>query len=427
MITFDEILTSSYLVGGAVRDMLLGRECSDQDFVVVGRSIDDMLNAGLKMVGHDFPVFIDTDTSNEFALARTERKSGIGHKGFTVNADPTVTLEEDLQRRDLTINAIALGDDGTLVDPWGGRDDIEKRILRHVSDSFADDPLRVLRVARFAAELSELGFTIAPETQQLMSGMVRSGELNTLTVERVWKEMKKAMATPRPSVFFSVLRDCGALKVILPELDALFGVPQPPKHHPEIDTGLHTMMVLDMSASLSPDFDVRFASLLHDLGKATTPEELLPAHHDHEKESARLVKNVCARFKVSAETTAVAVAVADFHAICHRAMELTAKRMLALFEDLDAFRKPDRLFKFTKACEADARGRTGFEDREYSQPFILMESFDAACQVTGKSLIKEGASPDKKLGQKIHARRVGAISARLVETKKTLLQKGSKR
>ena len=393
-----------YLVGGAVRDKLLGMAVKDRDWVVVGATPEEMTTHGYKMVGADFPVFLHPDTKEEYALARTERKSGRGYKGFTVYAGADVTLEQDLARRDLTINAMAEDSAGRLFDPFHGAADLKRGILRHVSPAFAEDPLRVLRVARFAARF---GYPVAPETLALMQTIVAAGEMETLVAERVWSEMERALGEKQPVRFFEVLRECGALQRLLPELDALFGVPQPPEHHPEIDTGVHTFMVLAQAARLSPDPRVRFAALVHDLGKGATPAAQWPKHHGHEQRSVALVRAVCERLRVPNEFRDLAVLVARYHAHCHRAAELRDDTLLETLEALDAFRRPERVEAFVLACEADARGRTGYEDRLYPQADIFRRAFDAARAVDTAALAagRSGA----QIGVAIHTARIGAI------------------
>lgn len=393
-----------YLVGGAVRDKLLGLPIKDRDWVVVGATPEAMSARGYKMVGADFPVFLHPDTKEEYALARTERKSGRGYKGFTVYAGADVTLEQDLARRDLTINAMAEDGSGRLFDPFHGADDLKRGILRHVSPAFAEDPLRVLRVARFAARF---GFAVAVETMALMQEIVAAGEMEMLVAERVWSELERALGEKQPVRFFEVLRECGALKRLMPELDALFGVPQPPEHHPEIDTGVHTFMVLAQAARLSTDARVRFAALVHDLGKGTTPAAQWPKHHGHEQRSVTLVRAVCERFRVPNEFRDLAVLVARYHAHCHRAAELRDDTLLETLEALDAFRRPERVEAFVLACEADARGRTGYEDRPYPQAEIFRRAFDAARAVDTAALATGRSGPE--IGAAIRKARINAI------------------
>jgi tRNA nucleotidyltransferase (CCA-adding enzyme) len=399
----------TYLVGGAVRDRLLDLPVAEQDWVVVGASADDMLAAGFKPVGKDFPVFLHPDSGEEYALARTERKRGHGYHGFEVHAAPDVGLADDLKRRDLTINAIAQSDGGELIDPYGGRADLDARLLRHVSPAFEEDPLRVLRVARFAARFAPLGFTIAPDTLELMHRMAASGELDTLVAERVWKETRRALALDAPRVYFQTLRDCGALAAVFPEIDALFGVVQPPRHHPEIDAGVHTLMVVDQAARLTGDVAVRFAALVHDLGKARTPQDILPSHHGHEARGVKQVKTLSKRLRVPAEYRNLGMVVARWHLHCHRARELTAKTVLNLLQSVDAFRRPARFDQFLLACEADARGRTGFEDRDYPQPAYLRGALDATREVDVQELVEAGYE-GAELGRRLNDARRRAIA-----------------
>ncbi|MEY6432622.1 multifunctional CCA addition/repair protein [Thioalkalicoccus limnaeus] len=355
----------AYLVGGAVRDRLLGRPVTERDYVVVGATPDQLTALGFQQVGRDFPVFLHPETKDEYALARTERKIGPGYHGFVVHAAPDVTLEQDLARRDLTINALAEDEQGRLIDPHGGQADLAARILRHVSPAFAEDPLRILRVARFAARFASLGFQVADESMDLMRDMVAAGEVEALVPERVWQELAKALGEPRPSVFFTTLRACGALARLWPEIDRLFGVPQPAKWHPEIDTGLHTMMVVDQAARLSDDIGVRFAALTHDLGKGSTPAEMLPSHHGHEARSHALVWALCERFRVPHRIRDLALITARLHGKVHKLDELRPATVVDLLEEADAFRRPERFAQMLIACEADYRGRTGFSERDY--------------------------------------------------------------
>jgi len=398
-----------YLVGGAVRDELLGLDIHERDWVVVGARAEDMTAQGYRAVGRDFPVFLHPQSNEEYALARTERKSGPGYRGFVMSASPDVTLEQDLERRDLTINAIAKETDtGQLIDPYGGQRDLQARVLRHVSPAFVEDPVRVLRIARFAARFAHLGFTVAPETMELMRTIAASGELDALVPERVWQETERALGEHAPQVFFKVLRDGAALKHVFPEVDALFGVPQPPKWHPEIDTGVHILMVLEQAAKLSADTIVRFAALTHDLGKAATPQDKWPSHHGHELASVRLLDTLCARLRVPKEYRDCAAGVAQYHGHAHRALELRPKTVIELFEHLDAFRRPARFEQFLLACEADIRGRTGLEDRPYPQAAYLRRAFQIASQVK-----LDAATMAKLQGPQIrehmHAARVHAV------------------
>jgi len=372
-----------YRVGGAVRDALLGRPREDTDWVVVGATPAEMEAQGFRRVGADFPVFIHPQTGEEYALARTERKSGRGYKGFTVDSSPSVTLEEDLMRRDLTINAMAEDEDGRIIDPFGGRRDLEQGILRHVSGAFVEDPLRVLRVARFAARFD---FRVAEETLELMRTMSASGELDALVPERVWTETERAMSEPHARRFIEVLRECGALRPVFPEIDALFGVPQPPQYHPEIDTGVHTLMVLDAACALSSDPAVRFAALVHDLGKGTTPREEWPSHHDHDRRGAKLVEALCQRYRAPNRFRELAVMVARYHLDCHRIGEMRPDTILGRLEALDALRRPERIEGFLLACEADMRGRGGRQDGPYPQADLLRRALAAARSVTTEGL-----------------------------------------
>jgi tRNA nucleotidyltransferase (CCA-adding enzyme) len=399
----------TYLVGGAVRDELLGYPFSEKDWVVVGATVEDMLALGYQQVGKDFPVFLHPETKEEHALARTERKTAPGYKGFAVHATPDVTIEDDLLRRDLTINAIAKDADGTLIDPFGGVKDIEARILRHVSAAFAEDPVRILRLARFAARYAHLGFTIAEETMQLMRDMVKAGEVDALVPERVWQEMEKALGEKTPVQFIEVLRICGALKKIMPELDRLWGVPQPPEHHPEIDTGVHTMMVLEQACLLSEDRQVRFAALVHDLGKGTTPKEEWPKHIAHEARGGKIVLELCQRMRVPNDYRDLAERVARFHLHYHRALELKPVTVVKTLEQLDAFRKPERFEKFLLASEADARGRPGYEDRLFAQGDFFRTALTAACSVDVAALRKQGYE-NLKLANKIRAERIRLVA-----------------
>lgn len=381
---------STYLVGGAVRDRLLGLPVTDRDYVVVGATPDDLIGAGFKQVGADFPVFLHPDSGDEYALARTERKTARGYHGFAVHFSPDVTLEEDLQRRDLTINAMAQAPDGSVIDPYGGQADLAARRLRHVSPAFAEDPVRILRLARFAARFHRMGFTVADDTQALMRRMVAAGEVDALVPERVWQEFERALREPDPQRFIGVLRDCGALAKLLPELDRLFGVPQPAGPHPEIDTGVHVLMVLEQAARLSDDPQVRFAALLHDLGKGTTPPGEWPSHHGHEARSVELVSGLCARLKVPVAYRQLAQAVARDHGNAHRALELRPDTLLEIIERTDALRRPQRFAQFLLACEADHRGRTGYADRPYPQAARLQQAFEAARGVDVRPLVERG-------------------------------------
>ncbi|ARA75212.1 tRNA nucleotidyl transferase [Pectobacterium brasiliense] len=379
-----------YLVGGAVRDSLLGLPVTEKDWVVVGATPENLLEQGYQQVGKDFPVFLHPVSRDEYALARTERKSGKGYTGFVCHAAPDVTLEQDLLRRDLTINAIARTERGDLIDPYHGRRDLDNRVLRHVSDAFSEDPLRVLRVARFAARFAHLGFQIAEETMALMQKMAHEGELAYLTPERVWKETEKALGTSSPDVYFQVLRDCGALTVLFPEIDNLYGVPAPAKWHPEIDTGIHTMMTVAMAARLSPEIDVRFATLCHDLGKGLTPPELWPRHHGHGPAGVKLVEALCQRLRVPNPIRDLAKLVAEYHDLVHTVQVLQPKTLLKLFDAIDVWRKPQRLEQLALTSEADARGRAGFEENPYPQGDYLREAFRVASQVSSADVVADG-------------------------------------
>ncbi len=413
-----------FLVGGAVRDALLGLPVHDRDWVVVGATPEEMVSQGFVPVGKDFPVFIHPQTGEEYALARTERKSARGYRGFVVHAAPDVTLEQDLARRDLTINSIAAyasytratgqfdSEPEAFIDPYDGRGDIRRKVLRHVTDAFREDPVRILRVARLAARFPD--FSVAPETAQLMQSMVADGEVDALVPERVWQELARGLMTHQPSRLFDVLRDCGALQKLLPEVDRLWGVPQVAEHHPEIDTGVHLMMVLDMSARLQAPLTVRFACLCHDLGKGTTPADVLPRHIGHEARSARLLKDVCERLRVPNDCRELADIVAREHGNIHRSAELGAAALVRLLERCDAFRKPARFDQALLACECDARGRLGHHDAAYPQRQRLMQALHAAqsvdtSQVAGAAQAAGADGP--QIGEKVHAARVAAVAA----------------
>jgi tRNA nucleotidyltransferase (CCA-adding enzyme) len=399
----------TYLVGGAVRDRLLGLPPGDRDWVVVGATQAGMEAQGFKAVGRDFPVFLHPDTGEEHALARTERKSGRGYRGFVVDADPSVTLEEDLQRRDFTVNAIAQAEDGALVDPYGGARDIQARVLRHVGPAFVEDPLRVLRAARFMARFAPLGFTVAPETMALMRTMVDSGELDALVPERVWQELRRALASARPSAFLSTLRGCGALAVVLPEVDALYGVPQRAEYHPEIDTGLHQEMVSDMAARLAPgDARIGFAALVHDLGKALTPGDVLPRHIGHEHAGVKPVIALCERLKVPVDHRELAVMACREHLNVHRLFELRDATVVELLARCDAFRRPERIPWLATVCEADKRGRGGQQDADYPQARALVDLHRAALQVSARDVVREGMM-GVQIGEALQAARVRAV------------------
>jgi tRNA nucleotidyltransferase (CCA-adding enzyme) len=399
-----------YLVGGAVRDRLLGRPVKERDWVVVGASPDELERQGFVSVGREFPVFLHPQTHEEYALARLERKVAPGYRGFTTRFSPDVTLEEDLRRRDLTINAMAETPSGEIVDPYGGRRDLEARLLRHVSEAFVEDPVRVLRVARFAARYAGLGFRVAEETVALMRSMTDSGELTALVPERVWQETERALGESRPDVFFDTLRECGALPVIFPELAALYGVPQPARWHPEIDTGAHVMLALRYSAATGASTAVRFAVLMHDLGKALTAPERWPSHRGHEEAGVPVIEALCARLKVPNGFRDLAVLTARHHAVVHRAAELRPGTVLKLLEATDAFRRPERFEEMLAACEADARGRTGLEAQPYPQRDYLRRAREAAAAVSLEESERQGlAGP--AIGEKIREKRLAAIKS----------------
>jgi tRNA nucleotidyltransferase (CCA-adding enzyme) len=396
----------TYLVGGAVRDELLGLPVRERDWVVVGATAEEMLRQGFKPVGKDFPVFLHPETSEEHALARTERKVGPGYKGFETRFSPDVTLEQDLERRDLTVNAIAKdGETGALIDPYGGQRDLAQRVLRHVSPAFVEDPLRVLRVARFASRFAPLGFTVAPETMELMREIAARGELQALVPERVWQETQRALTHAMPWVYFEVLREANALEVVFPEINALFGVPQPEKWHPEIDSGVHTMMVLQQAARMSEDPIVRFAALTHDLGKGTTPREEWPRHIAHEQRSAELIEKMCARLRIPNPYRDLAVQVGRHHLLSHKALELKPSTLVELLEKLDAFRRPERFEQFVIACEADARGRKGLEDRDYPQSTYLRRARELAASVKLSAEAREGLTGEQ-IAERIREARI---------------------
>ena len=409
-----------YMVGGAVRDKLLGRPVNDHDWVVVGATPEQMVALGYLPVGRDFPVFLHPETREEYALARTERKSGHGYRGFEVQSAPDVTLQEDLSRRDLTINAIAASayeiSAGGTFDPYSGIQDLQARVLRHVTDAFREDPVRILRVARFAARFTD--FTVAPETMQLMREMVQHGEADHLVAERVWQELARGLMEEKPSRMFEVLRECGALQVLLPEVERLWGVPQRAEYHPEVDTGVHLMMVLDMSARLNAPLTVRFACLTHDLGKGTTPAEVLPRHIGHEQRSADLLKHVAERLRVPVDCRELADVVAREHGNIHRSSELSAAALVRLIERCDAIRKPARFDEVLLACECDARGRLGFEESPYPQRARLAAALGAVQSVATRVIAAHAASAGvtgAKVGDMIHAARVQAVALWLAQ------------
>ena len=401
----------TYLVGGAVRDALLGLSGSDRDWVVVGSKPQAMAALGFTPVGKDFPVFLHPRTHEEYALARTERKTAPGYKGFVVHASPEVTLEEDLARRDLSINAIAQAEDGRLIDPYGGQQDLQLKVLRHVTDAFREDPVRILRVARFAARFPD--FSVAPSTLALMQDMVAAGEVDALVSERVWQELSKGLMSAKPSRMLQVLRECGALKVLLPEVDRLYGVPQPPEHHPEIDTGVHLEMVLDETAKANAPLEVRFAALCHDLGKGTTAIDKLPRHIGHEERSVKLLRSLCERWRVPVHCRELAEVVAREHGHVHASLSLGAEAVLRLLGRCDALRRPERFALVLQACECDARGRLGLQERSYPQSARLQALLSAALSVDSAQIsalaIQQGLS-GMDVGKRIEHARVKAIS-----------------
>jgi tRNA nucleotidyltransferase (CCA-adding enzyme) len=399
-----------YLVGGAVRDRLLGVPVRERDWVVVGAQPQELERAGYLPVGREFPVFLHPQTHEEYALARRERKVAPGYRGFTTQSSPEVTLEEDLKRRDLTINAMAESEGGQIVDPYDGQADLAARVLRHVSEAFVEDPVRILRVARFAARYADLGFRVADETLQLMQRMTQAGEVSALVPERVWQETERALGEPRPEVFFETLRACGALAVIFPEIEALYGVPQPPRWHPEIDTGVHVMLAVRQAAKLGASGAVRFAALTHDLGKARTPRERWPSHHGHEDAGVPLIEALSARLKVPNAHRELAVLAARHHTLVHRAAELKPATVLTLLENCDAFRRPERFAELLLACEADARGRTGRETEPYAQSAYLKAALAAAAAVTLAEEERRGLT-GAAIGEQVRRRRLAAISA----------------
>lgn len=398
-----------YLVGGAVRDELLGRLVTERDWVVVGATPDELLQRGFRSVGKDFPVFLHPETHEEYALARTERKTAPGYHGFQVYAAPEVTLEEDLLRRDLTINAMARDGQGRLIDPYQGADDLQARWLRHVSPAFAEDPVRILRVARFSARYAPLGFRVAPETVDLMRSMVVSGEVDHLVAERVWAETARALGEAQPAQFIETLRECGALARIFPELDRLFGVPQPAVHHPEVDTGRHTLLALAQAVRLNADVVTRFAVLVHDLGKGATPPEEWPRHHGHEERGADLVRAFGQRLRIPNMYRELGALTARYHTHVHRALELRPKTLLNVVQGLDGLRKPQRFEQFLLACEADARGRLGLENRDYSQAALMREVHAAAASVQARLLVEQGLS-GLALAEALQRQRLAAIA-----------------
>jgi tRNA nucleotidyltransferase (CCA-adding enzyme) len=400
--------TQTYLVGGAVRDQLLGLPVKDKDYVVVGATPEQMVAAGFLPVGKDFPVFLHPESKDEYALARTERKTAKGYHGFEFNTAPDVTLEQDLMRRDLTINAIAMDEQGQIIDPYHGKQDLKDKYLRHVSPAFSEDPVRVLRVARFMSRYATLGFQVHDETLVLMKTLVSSGEVDALVPERVWQEIKNSLNQTKPSAFFLTLKECGALKVLLPEIDCLFGIPQTKQWHPEVDTGIHAMLAIDQAKDL--DNDVAFAVMVHDLGKGITPKDVLPSHRGHESAGVPLVKAVCRRLKVPSHYKKLAVNVCQWHLQAHTIMELRAKTVEKLFSRLDAYRNPKLLEKFVQACQADATGRWGEQFQQYPQADYIRKLFKAARQIDKQPLFEQGLL-GKELGDAIRQLRIAAIQS----------------
>lgn len=398
-----------YLVGGAVRDTLLGRPVTEKDWVVIGETPESMLNLGFRPVGKDFPVFLHPKTKEEYALARTERKTAPGYKGFSVHAAPDVTLEQDLLRRDLTINAMAMTPEGQLLDPYGGQHDLEQRLFRHISPAFAEDPVRILRIARFAARYAQLGFTVAEETRILMQDMVNNGEVDHLVPERVWAELVKALNEPNPAAFFNTLRSCGALTRILPELENLFGVPQPERYHPEIDTGIHSLLSLEQAALLSPKAEVRFAALVHDLGKALSPKEHWPHHHGHEQNGLPVLEQLCNRLRVPNAFKTLALQVMHYHTHSHRVSELRASTLTDMLANLGAFKANNSLEDFLLACEADAKGRTGLEHIPYPQADFIKRAAVAATNIDTRPVLQSGLKGEK-IGEAIRRLRIQAVA-----------------
>lgn len=406
-----------YLVGGAVRDRLLGRPVKDRDWVVTGATPEAMQALGFRPVGKDFPVFLHPKTHEEYALARTERKTARGYHGFEFYTDPSTTLVEDLQRRDLTINALAETPEGVVIDPYGGQADLEQRILRHVSNAFAEDPVRILRVARFHARYAQYGFSVAPETIELMRSMVAAGEVDSLVPERVWQELETALQEPNPECFIQTLRDCGALKVLFPEIERLFGVPQPAQHHPEIDTGVHTLMVLQRATQLSPKSQVRFAALTHDLGKGLTPADILPSHYGHEERSAELISQLCERYRAPKNFQHLAELTARYHTHIHRAFEQQAKTCLHVLEACDAFRKPERFEDLLITCQADSQGRTGFEHRPYPQADFFRHVLKSCQAVNVNAIIQQGYQGEQ-IREHLHRERL-TVTKKIISAFKT--------
>jgi len=400
----------TFLVGGAVRDALLGYPVIEKDWVVIGETPESMVAQGFRPVGKDFPVFLHPKTNDEYALARTERKTAPGYKGFKIHASPEVTLEEDLIRRDLTINAIAMDEQGNIFDPFNGKDDLEKRIFRHVSPAFSEDPVRILRIARFAARYTHLGFTIAEETLQLMKQMVNDGETDHLVAERVWAELFKVLSERSPSAFFYTLKDCNALKSIFPEIDRLFGVPQPAKHHPEIDTGIHSLLCLEQASILSSKPEIRLAALLHDLGKAETDKNKWPSHHGHEKLGLPVLEQFCKRLRVPKTFQTLALQVMRHHTNCHRVYELRANTLTDMLGSLGTFKESSSIVEdFVLACEADAKGRTGLENNPYPQADYVLKAASAACNINTKDIMNSTLK-GSQIGEAIRRLRINAVA-----------------
>lgn len=406
-----------YLVGGAVRDTLLGVEIKERDYVVVGATPQQMLDQGFRLVGKDFPVFLHPKTQDEYALARTERKTGRGYTGFNCYAAPDVTLEDDLKRRDLTINAMAQTNDGKIIDPYNGQRDLEQKLLRHVSPAFVEDPVRILRIARFMARYAHLGFKIARQTLILMQAMVRQGEVNALVAERVWQEFQRALTEPSPQAFITTLRECGALKILFPEIDQLFGVPNPPHWHPEIDSGVHTLMVLEQAVKLTAEPATRFAAIAHDLGKGATPVDVWPSHHDHEERGIALIKQLCQRYLIPRDYQELALLAARYHTHCHKVFELKPTTLLKTLEKLDAFRRPERFQQFLLVCIADTRGRPGHTESLYPQQNYMYQAYEVANAVAIQPLLDRGLT-GAALGNALHQARADAI-AKLPKPAKT--------
>lgn len=399
----------SFLVGGAVRDYLLNYPVKEKDWVVIGETPESMIQHGFKPVGKDFPVFLHPKTHDEYALARTERKTAPGYKGFTIHASPEVTLEEDLIRRDLTINAMVMDEQNNIIDPFNGKKDLENRIFRHISPAFCEDPVRILRIARFAARYAHLGFTIADETLQLMMQMVENGEVNHLVAERVWAELHKALCEKKPSAFFYTLKDCNALLPIFPEIDQLFGIPQPEKHHPEIDTGIHSLLSLDQAVLLSDKPEVRLAALLHDLGKAATDKSQWPRHHGHEQKGLPILEQLCSRLRIPKTFKTLAAHVMNYHTHCHRIFELRASKLTDMLGALGAFKASNSIVDFALACEADSKGRTGLEDTPYPQSIFLQEAAKVVSLVDTTEILSSDLQ-GPQIGDAIRQLRIKAVS-----------------